>query len=130
MFHVPEKFRVKEGPMASTVLNGNNGVFQWKMKIGKDLFDTYFIAIASNGSGWEHVSMQIVFLGHNRLPTWDEMCALKALFWDAEDCVVQYHPPLSKYVDCHPFVLHLWRPRWVELPQPDPILVGPKMKKE
>lgn len=26
-----------------------------------------------------------------------------------EECVVQYHPPKSEYVNFHPYCLHLWR---------------------
>lgn len=78
--------------------------------------------IFSDGDGWEHVSVSC----QNRMPNWPEMCFIKDLFWDSEDCVVQYHPPGSKYVNYHPLVLHLWRPVGKELPLPDPILVGPK----
>ena len=34
----------------------------------------------------------------------------KALFWDEDDCVIQYHPPRSEYVNNHQNCLHLWRP--------------------
>ena len=45
-----------------------------------------------------------------RTPTWEEMCFVKNAFFEPEDIVVQIHPPLSKYVNLHPHVLHLWRP--------------------
>lgn len=61
--------------------------------------------IASDGDGWEHVSISLNF----RDPTWDEMCYFKSLFWDEEDFVVQMHPPKSDYVNNHPYCLHLWR---------------------
>jgi len=32
------------------------------------------------------------------MPSWDVMWYFKDVFWDEEDCVVQYHPPKSKYV--------------------------------
>lgn len=72
------------------------------------------------GLVWEHLSVS-----HQKaqLPTWNEMCALKDLFWDPEDCVMQLHPPLSEYVNCHPRVLHLWRPVGVEIPRPPKIMV-------
>jgi hypothetical protein len=38
------------------------------------------------------------------------MCWVKWSFFDDEECVVQFHPPQSKYVNRHPFVLHLWKP--------------------
>lgn len=76
--------------------------------------------IASDGFGWEHVSVS----RRDRCPTWDEMCQIKALFWDEDDCVIQYHPPRSEYVNNHPNCLHLWRPIGVLLPMPPSIMVG------
>ena len=61
--------------------------------------------IWSNGMGWEHVSVSY----RKRCPTWEEMCAIKAMFWNPEEVVVQYHPRESEYVNQHPFCLHLWR---------------------
>lgn len=58
------------------------------------------------GEPWEHVSVSTA----RRCPTWEEMCWVKGLVFDDEDCVVQFHPPQSKYVNRHPFVLHLWKP--------------------
>jgi hypothetical protein len=76
--------------------------------------------IFSNGRGWEHVSVSCC----NRTPTWLEMCFVKELFWDEEDCVIQFHPPKSKYVKVHPYVLHLWRPVGQALPVQETSLVG------
>lgn len=59
---------------------------------------------------WEHVSVSIGGRQATRCPTWEEMCIIKKWFWDEEDCVVQFHPPASEYVNNHPYVLHLWRP--------------------
>jgi len=80
------------------------------------------MVIASNGCGWEHVSVS----RRDRTPTWDEMCQVKALFWDDEDCVMQLHPPRSEWVNNHPNCLHLWRPVDTALPMPPSILVGIK----
>lgn len=70
--------------------------------------------VFSWGEGWEHVSVSYP----NRCPTWDEMCRVKDMFWNDEECVVQYHPPKSEYVNIHPYCLHLWRKcgQNVELP--------------
>lgn len=56
-------------------------------------------------SGWEHVSVSLA----DRTPTWDEMCAVKDLFWDKHETVMQFHPKESKYVNLHPYTLHLWK---------------------
>ncbi len=115
MFHVPERFRIPRGPLASTAADGNNGAFAIP-------YQSYaFRVIASDGMGWEHVSISMTV---KRCPNWTEMCFIKDLFWDAEDCVVQFHPPKSEYVNLHDFCLHLWRPTSAELPRPTKILTG------
>lgn len=68
--------------------------------------------------GWEHVSVST----ERRIPNWTEMCFVKNLFWDEEDCVVQFHPPASRYVNRHPYCLHLWR--HASFPLPPMYLVG------
>lgn len=73
--------------------------------------------------GWEHVSVSIAKIGKARLPNWLEMSFAKDLFWQAEDCVVQFHPPKSEYVSNYR-VLHLWRSLRHEIPRPAMGLVG------
>lgn len=114
-FHVPNKFRVKTGQMGSDETFGNNGAFEVTLRHNQKVF-----VIASDGAGWEHVSVS----RKDRCPTWDEMCQVKALFWDDDDCVVQYHPARSEYVDNHKTCLHLWRPVGVQIPIPPSIFVG------
>lgn len=89
---------------------------------------------------WEHVSVHayrarkaevIGLLGRTgapqmRTPTWDEMSYAKRLCWDDEDVVMQLHPRRSGYVNNHPHVLHLWRPRNQIIPEPPSIFVGVK----
>jgi hypothetical protein len=84
----------------------------------------YASVIWSNGGGWEHVS--IAPYKHSHTPTWDEMCALKDMFFYDEETVVQYHPPKSEYVNNMPNCLHLWRPIYENIPQPPSIMVGIK----
>ena len=60
--------------------------------------------VFSWGEGWEHVSIAYT----NRTPTLEEMCKVKDMFWNEEECVVQFHPPKSEYVNVHPYCLHLW----------------------
>lgn len=69
---------------------------------------------------WEHVSVSLA----DRCPTWAEMCKVKDLFWGPEECVVQFHPSASDYVNQHPFCLHLWKWRRGAFPQPPSICVG------
>lgn len=108
-FRVPEPFRVQVDGMPRTQPGDPRGVFKF---LGKD--GAVLRCIAAKGEGWEHVSVSLA----DRIPSWDEMCRVKALFWEPEDCVMQLHPPQSQYVNCHPNVLHLWRPEDQPIPMP------------
>jgi hypothetical protein len=80
----------------------------------------YFAVIASDGQGWEHVSVSL----RDRTPTWDEMCIIKDLFWDEHETVIQFHPKKSEYVNRHPYCLHLWKPSKGEIVLPPKWMVG------
>jgi hypothetical protein len=96
---------------------GNNGFFVFKRN------NIEFRIQASDLGGWEHVS---VSLNKARCPDWEEMCMIKDMFWDEEDCVVQFHPPKSEYVNMHTYVLHLWRPTEFNIQTPPSIFIGVK----
>jgi len=73
-------------------------------------------------AGWEHVSVHMVEFGKQKTPTWDQMCVVKDMFWEPEECCVQYHPAKSQYVCDHDHVLHIWK--WRDgFPTPPIILV-------
>ena len=118
---VPEKDRITRGPMRSTKSDGNNGAFEIHMSGMTKAF-----CIASEGEGWEHVSVHMVSDGRDRTPTWAEMCKIKDLFWGEEETVIQFHPPRSEYVNNHKHCLHLWRPIGQEIMLPPSELVGIK----
>lgn len=84
----------------------------------------YASVIWSIGAGWDHVSISP--FNKRAIPTWDEMCRLKDIFFHEEETVVQYHPPKSDYVNNLPNCLHLWRPQIEKMPRPPAILVGIK----
>lgn len=115
---MPEQYRVRHGAMGTEPGCMSHGAFIVPAKPEDDGMLMRIIAAA--GMGWEHVSVSFA----HRCPTWDEMCWVKSLFWLPEDCVVQYHPPESEYVNEHPYCLHLWRPIGVKLPLPPSIMVG------
>lgn len=115
MFHVPNEMRIRHGVMGSTDDFGNRGAFSFRHE-GKNIF-----IIASDGEGWEHVSVSIQNGG---TPSWNTMCRVKDIFWDEEDTVIQFHPPKSQYVNKHKYCLHLWRKIDFEQPIPPKILVG------
>lgn len=81
------------------------------------------IACDGTETGWEHVSVSLKQL---RSPTWEEMAIIKAMFWEAEECVIQFHPPESEYVNNHRFCLHLWKCVARPFPLPPSILTGIK----
>lgn len=121
MFHVPNQYRILNGPLASSHEIGQEGAFLIPPAGQARARQRHCLqAIASDGGGWEHVSVSL----RKRCPTWDEMCTVKALFWDPEDTVVQYHPPASTYIDQHPYCLHLWRQPETTVPLPPSWMVG------
>ena len=83
---------------------------------------TFYNVIASNGMGWEHVSVS-----HNqRIPSWEVMCKIKDMFFEDDEVVIQYHPKKSEYINNHPNCLHLWKPIIGSIPTPPSILAGIK----
>ena len=112
---LPEKLedgRIRRGPYASTPGDGAMGAFAVMGPRGAKL--TILSSGADPEFGWEHVSVSM----EHRPPNWGEMCFVKDLFWNDDECVVQYHPPKSSYVNCHPYCLHLWRPLNSQMPMP------------
>lgn len=135
-FHVPNPYRVKNGPLRSSERNGNNGAFIFSSVIPSHTI----ITIASDGSSWEieglpgtpweHVSVHCEQGRREKTPTWSEMCQVKNMFWDEEDLVIQFHPKKSEYVNLHPNTLHLWKPVGQEIPTPPSITIGFKNVEE
>lgn len=117
-FKVPEIYR---DLYHSVPEDGNNGLFRVPTAPGNR---GRLTVIASDGGGWDHVSVSTPY----RCPTWDEMCQVKEMFWnDPDDWAVQYHPPMSRYVNNHPYCLHLWRlTDCGEMPFPPDWMVGVK----
>jgi len=82
-------------------------------------FEMGELRIVSSGqswadNAWEHVS---VTRRDGRTPSWEEMCRVKKLFWRDDECVVQYHPKKTAYVNIHKGCLHLWsRPEGFPMP--------------
>jgi hypothetical protein len=122
-FHVPNHARMLKGQFGSDASFGNNGAFFLTNRLAATHErGTPLKIIASDGAGWEHVSVSLP----HRCPTWAEMAFVKSVFWDGSDCVVQFHPPESEYVNNHPYCLHLWRSTEHAFPLPPSLLVGYK----
>jgi len=128
------KFRVREGEFASDDTQ-RAGMFVAHVGAQKP----QLIMVADDGcdpdagewGGWEHVSVHIRYYTKGkkkvkvkkRLPTWDEMCRVKNMFWENEETVVQYHPPDNEYINNMPYCLHLWKP-FEDIVRPPKELVG------
>lgn len=123
---VPERLengRLLEGYLQSETCDGFYGAFQINGPCGTGLR-----IIVSGGDpndsvsqGWEHVSVSTP----RRPPNWQEMCFVKSLCWEPEECVIEFHPPESDYINNHSHCLHLWKPPF-DVPLPPAILVGIK----
>ena len=117
-FKVPEQYRVRTGRHGTDKSFGCNGAFFIPQITRGE--STPLLVICSDGEGWEHVSVSLP----NRCPTWAEMCRVVSLFWDADDCVMQLHPPRKDWISNHPYCLHLWRPVGTAIPMPPSYMVG------
>ena len=127
-FKVPNQYRIRKEhhrDLGTDNDAGNNGAFQ--IPIHRKTLAAF--VIVSDGMNWDHVSIHIMDKkGRASTPTWAMMCKIKDLFWDEEDCVIQYHPPKSSYINHHPHTLHLWRSHLQEVMIPPPELVGFRKK--
>lgn len=100
----------------ATDADDHNGMFLIHCpSSGRDL-----AVIASNGDGWDHVSVSL----KNRCPNWPEMDFVKRLFFEPHECVVQFHVPESDHISLHPYCLHLWRPQMDKIPLPPKEMVA------
>jgi len=112
-----EGYRLNETPLGKSPYGANHGLFQ----IGQ-------LKVISSGNaddnpwsaGWEHVSVSCM----DRIPTWVEMCKVKELFWRDDETVIQFHPRKDKYINQHPYTLHLWKRGDSEYELPPAELIG------
>ena len=116
-----EEARIREGLYGSSRAYGMTGAFSLMGPSGMNL-----IVLASDGPardegfGWEHVSVSI----KRRPPNWVEMCFVKDLFWEEEECVVHITRRAPFTSTLHRHCLHMWRPIGIALPAPPAILAG------
>ena len=105
--------KVMIGQRAKDGINGEIVMRAWK--------GTF---VASTGGGWEHVS--VAPFKRSYTPTWDDMCAIKDIFFKDDEAVIQIHPPKAEYVNNVPNCLHLWRCTYKEMVLPPSVFVGVK----
>jgi hypothetical protein len=109
------RWRIREGKMASDDTSGWNGCFL--IPLDGQLYHV----IISDGMGWRHVSIRNA--QKNVVPSWGIMCRLRDLFFSDDAWVVQFHPPAEEYIDDHPWTLHLWESLDEPMPHPSIVLV-------
>ncbi len=118
------KHRMTSGKLASDSSYGMAGAFTVAFTTTRRLI---VISSGSEQTDWEHVSVRAQEKSgkkfKDKMPTWGEMCYIKGLFWEDNECVIQYHPAEKDYVNIHDHVLHLWRPLKEEIPKPPRIMV-------
>jgi hypothetical protein len=116
-----DAFRNVGGEIAAYGERGNegNGVFL----IPSPIDNAPMRVIASDGYGWDHVSISRT----TRCPNWPEMSHVKSLFFRDDEYAFQLHPPKADHINFHPYCLHLWRPQTGELALPPKWMVGPAM---
>src|SRR5665213_285707 len=95
MMRFPEKYR-RHHPLVPFIANDPEG--GW-FRIP---YNSIFInCLATAGRNWEHAAITLSSPNRRilRCPFWSEMQFVKLLFWEAEDCCMQLHPPESEYVN-------------------------------
>lgn len=85
------------------------------------LGEAHLCVIASNGGGWDHVSVSTEF----RCPTWDEMEHVRKLVSAHGEVWVQFGVPAAEHINFHPYCLHWWRHQRREQRLPPSYMVGP-----
>ena len=114
------------GELKSTEADGMNGAFWIPCYNAKTERYDLLGVISSDGGGWEHVSVTVQSSkrSQGQAPSWEQMCRVKRAFWDEEETVVEYHVPMSEWVNEHPGCLHLWKKIGYEYPRPPGLFVG------
>ena len=96
-----------------------------KLKIDNSLKKTLNF-IFSWGCGFEHLSVSTPV----QIPTWEQMCKMKEIFWNDYEVCMQLHPKKEDYVNMKKYCLHIWKPINQEIPTPPSIMVGFRKGKE
>lgn len=107
-----EQGRILKGDYATPKNSGTMGAFYVSSPFSASML--LCLSSGPDNEGWEHVSVSL----KNRTPTWEEMNFIKNIFWEENECVIQYHPPKKDYVNFNLYVLHLWRPINQDIPMP------------
>lgn len=112
----PIKEMLKSPLITKITGTGDDGaMFEFKYKVRK------YEVIASNGGGWDHVSIYPLHQKHT--PSWDVMCILKNMCFNDDEVVMELHPAKKDYVNLAEYCLHLWKPQYEAIPTPPKLFV-------
>lgn len=115
-----DRFRVKTEAVLrdfGSYGDAGNGIFVMRSPVQSWVV---LSVMAASGEGWDHVSVST----RSRTPFWEEMAAVKDLFFKPDELVVQLHAPAAEHINVHPYCLHLWRPHFQIVPTPPAWMVG------
>lgn len=68
---------------------------------------------SDNEEGWEHVSISPK--KRYKMPSWNDMCQLKDIFFSDDEEALQIHPKGNEYINIQENCLHLWKPKGVDI---------------
>lgn len=74
---------------------------------------TCSVVWSEDENGWEHVSISPK--KQFKIPTWNDMCQVKEIFFNDDEEVLQLHPKKSQYVNLQENCLHLWKPKGLDI---------------
>lgn len=72
-----DKYRDTEFERKYYGCNGDAGNGVFRVPVDGKMFNV----VASNGGGWEHVSVSPASRNRTIAPTWEEMCEIKRMFF-------------------------------------------------
>ena len=78
--------------------------------------------ICSTGAGWEHVSVSPYI--RRIIPSYDDMCKLKDMFWNEDEDAIHIFPRKDNYVNNLENCIHLWACSYKPMVLPPSCLVG------
>lgn len=107
----------------NTKFNDGNGMIQIRCYYHDPVTQKRYWVKFTRAQGWEHVAVSPQ-PQRGKVPEWDVMCKIKEIFWDDEECCIEFHPRKSQYINNNETCLHIWKPIGIELPEPDTLLIG------
>lgn len=117
----------REIALYGSVGDTHNGIFAFRIEPDKKPGPVLH-CVASNGFGWDHVSVTVANLKKPRCPTWEEMTFVRNMFFKTDEVVMELHVAAKDHISLHDHCLHLWRPQGEQIPLPPTWMVGPRQQ--